>query len=156
MLTRYKKGDVLSIPVVEGRIALAQVVETLRGNVLLAVFSELLDADGPRDVASLELGEPVLLVETMDLRIKDRTWQIAGNQEISKDVSIPTYKVWVEPPGEYRTQDVHGNVGDRIPPERASGMKHQKSFSPAVVESALRGFHGHGPWVPAFDELTPL
>ncbi|MFE9437475.1 hypothetical protein ACFYO2_00420 [Streptomyces sp. NPDC006602] len=144
----------LSIPVAEGRIALAQVIEKLRGNVLLAVFSELLDADGSCDVASLELDEPIFLAETMDLRIKDNTWPIVGNRDISRSITIPTYKVWVEPPGEYRVQDVHGNVGVAISPERASGMKPHKSFSPAVIETALRGFHGHGPWRRAFDDLT--
>ncbi|WP_246885535.1 hypothetical protein [Streptomyces sp. GESEQ-4] len=133
---------------------MAQIVEKLRGNVLLAVFSELLDSAGSCDVASLELEEPIFLVETMDQRIKDNTWRVVGNRDVSKRIPVPEYKVWVEPPGEYRLQDIHGVVGVSISPERAGAMKSQKSFSPAVVEAALRGFHGHGPWHSAYDELT--
>ncbi|MFD4241940.1 hypothetical protein ACFWP3_10120 [Streptomyces sp. NPDC058525] len=136
------------------QIALAQVIEKLRGNVLLAVFSDLLNVDDSRDTELLELGTPIFLLETMDIRIKDGTWPIIGNQEVVNGIPTPEYKVWVEPPGEYRIQDVHGNLGASISPERASGMKLQKSFSPAVVEAALRGFHGLGPWRPAFDELA--
>ncbi|MGW3310528.1 Imm26 family immunity protein [Streptomyces sp. NPDC001073] len=154
MLNKYKSGDVLSISVADEKNATAQVVEKLRGNVLLAVFSDLLDADDIGDPELLELDDPIFLVETMDLRIKDGTWPILGNRKVSERIKIPEYKVWVEPPGEYRTQDIHGNVGRSISSEQASGMKLQKSFSPAAVEAALRGFHGLGPWRQAFDELV--
>ncbi|MFI6551140.1 hypothetical protein ACIBO9_48720 [Streptomyces prunicolor] len=154
MLKKYKSGDVLSISVTDEKNAMAQIIEKLRGNILMAVFSELLDADDVGDVELLELDDPIFLVETMDLRIKDGTWPILGNRKASERIPIPEYKVWVEPPGEYRIQDIHGNVGGSISPEQASGMRLQKSFSPAAVEAALRGFHGLGPWRQAFDELV--
>ncbi|MET9153772.1 hypothetical protein [Streptomyces griseoflavus] len=152
---RYKNGDLLVIPVLDQQYSFAQIVEDLpHGNVLLAVFSELVPDGRVREVANLELEEPVFLLETMDLRIKDGTWSIVGNLEVSKCIATPVYKVWVDPPGEFRMQDVRGNVGVPISPERASGMKFQKSFSPAVVEAALRGLHGLGPWRSAFEELA--
>ncbi|MFF4010640.1 Imm26 family immunity protein [Streptomyces sp. NPDC001717] len=151
---KYRNGDVVSIPVTDEKICFAQVVEKLRGNVLLAVFSELLNVDDSRDVESLELDEPIFLLETMDLRITDGIWPITGNREVPKGIKAPEYKVWVDPPGGYRIQDIHGNLGAEISPERAGGMKLHKSFSPAVVEAAIRGFHGLGPWRPAFDELA--
>lgn len=154
MLGNYKNGDVLSIPVTDEKYALAQVVEKLHGNVLIAVFSDLLDVDEPCEVGSFELDEPIFLVETMDLRIADGVWSIFGNREVSESILVPTYRVWVEPPGEYRTQDVHGNVGAVIPSGQVNEMRLQKSFSPAVIEAALRGFHGLGPWRHAFDELA--
>jgi hypothetical protein len=154
MLGKYQKGDILSVAVTDGKMSLVQIVRKLRGNVLLAVFPELLDANGALDAASLELDEPIFLVETMDLRIKDGSWPVVGNREVAEHIPVPEYKVWVEPPGEYRIQDIHGNVGVPVSGEQASGMKLQKSFSPAVVEAALRGFHGVGPWRKEFDELT--
>ncbi|MET8394517.1 Imm26 family immunity protein [Streptomyces anthocyanicus] len=154
MLGKYQNGDVLSIPVTDDKTAFAQVVEKLHGNVLLAVFSELVGVDDSRDVEALELDEPIFLLETMDLRITDGIWSVIGNREVSEGISAPEYKVWVNPPGEFRIQDIRGNLGAAISPQRASGMKLHKSFSPAVVEAALRGFHGFGPWRPAFDELA--
>ncbi|MCH5674932.1 hypothetical protein [Streptomyces gilvus] len=144
----------MAISVTDEKNALAQVVEKLHGNVLLAVFSGLLDADEVCDVNSFAFDDPIFLMETMDLRIKDGVWRILGHREVSGDIPIPEYKVWVEPPGEYRIQDIHGNIGDSLTSERAEKMRLQKSFSPAVVETALRGFHGMGPWRPFFDELT--
>jgi hypothetical protein len=42
MLKKCKRGDVLVVPVADEKIAVAQIVEELRGNVLLAVFPMLL------------------------------------------------------------------------------------------------------------------
>lgn len=154
MLAKYKKGDLLTVPVTEGRIAVAQIVEKLSGNVLLVVYPELLDVAAPGDLASVELDEPIFLVETMDQRIRDRVWLVVGNREVPRDIEVPVYKVWVEPPGEYRVQHVDGTVGAPVSPERASRMKLHRSYSPAIVEAALRGFHGHGPWHRTYDELT--
>ncbi len=90
MLARYEKGDVLSIPVTEGRIAMAQIVEKLGGNVLLTVFPELLDADAVGDLASVGLDEPIFLVETMDQRIRDRVWRVTGNREVPGTSRCPS------------------------------------------------------------------
>lgn len=154
MLTEYKRGDILSIPVAENKVAPAQIIEKLGSNVLIAIFAELLDAGASCDVASLELDHPIFIAETMDLRIKDGVWRKIGHRGISDSIPVPEYKVWVEPPGEYRIQDIRGNVGMSISATRANGMKSQESFSPAVIEAALRGFHEYGPWHKAFDELT--
>ncbi|MBT2390612.1 hypothetical protein J7E87_14520 [Streptomyces sp. ISL-1] len=134
-------------------IAVAQIVEKSRGNVLLAVFSALLGAGDAVEVEKLKLDDPIFLAETMDLRLKEGVWRVLGNREISSAIPVPAYKVWVEPPGEYRRQDIHGKVGEVISPEEAATLKLQKSFSPAVIETALRGLHGLGPWRAAFDEL---
>ncbi|MFJ8585983.1 hypothetical protein ACIRD2_15160 [Streptomyces sp. NPDC093595] len=155
MLKKYGKGDVLVIPVGEENVALGQIVEKLRGgNVLLAVFSELLKTSDTVEVEKQRLDDPVFLVETMDLRIKEGAWRVAGNREVSSVIPSPVYKVWVEPPGEFRTQDIHGTVGGPVGADEAAKLKLQKSFSPAVVETALRALHGFSPWRSAFDELA--
>ncbi|MFE3021511.1 Imm26 family immunity protein [Streptomyces sp. NPDC059256] len=154
MLRNYRRGDVLSISVTDEKIVLGQVIEKMRGNFLLAVFPDLLDANSSFDIESLELDEPLFLLETMDIRIKDGIWPIIGNRELANRIPTPEYKVWVEPPGEYRIQYADGRLGVSISPERASVMKLHKSYSPAVVEAALRGFHGFGPWRKTFDELA--
>lgn len=154
MLKKYGKGDVLVVPVGDDNIAVAQIVEKLRGNILLAVFPVLLGVGDVVEVEALKLDDPIFLVETMDLRIKEGVWRVLGNREVSSSIPVPDYKVWVEPPGEYRRQDIHGKVGKAISSEEAAALKLQKSFSPAVIETALRGLHGFGPWRAAFDELA--
>lgn len=149
-MIRYRKGDVLEIAVTGAGVAHAQILEKLGGNVLLAVFGELVPPG--RTVA---LGSPIFVAETMDLRITEGAWPIVRNQDISVAIPVPEYKVWVEPPGEFRVQGIRGEVGDQaLPPERAARMKRHKTFSPALIEAALRAFHGAGKWLPAFDDLT--
>ncbi|MGW3937623.1 hypothetical protein [Streptomyces phaeochromogenes] len=136
------------------KIAVAQIVEELSGNVLLAVFPMLLGAGEGVELEAVKLDDPIFLVETMDLRIKEGVWRVLGNCEVSSEIPAPSYKVWVEPPGEYRRQNILGKVGEVLSPEQAATLRLQKSFSPAVIETALRGLHGFGPWRAAFDELA--
>jgi hypothetical protein len=141
---------VLEIPVTDAGVAPAQILEKLGGNVLLAIFGELVT---PGQTIALE--SPIFVAETMDLRIKEGAWPIVGNQDVSPAIPVPEYKVWVEPPGEFRVQGIRGEVGNRaLPPEVADRMKRHKSFSPALIEAALRAFHGNGKWLPAFDDLA--
>ncbi|WP_306319993.1 MULTISPECIES: Imm26 family immunity protein [unclassified Streptomyces] len=154
MLRRFESGDVLTVPVGEGRKAVAQVVEKMRGMVLLAVFPELYDADAALDVGTLGLDEPIFLVETMDQRLKKGEWPVIGNREVSPGIRVPVYKVWVEPPGEFRTQDIHGNVGDTITAARAEELKRPTSFTNTAVEEAIRGMHGLAPWYEAFEKMV--
>lgn len=154
MLRKSAQGDVLAVPVVDNKVAAVQVIRVLQSNLFLAVYPSLFHSSNIPNVADLELDEPVFLVETMDLRVKEGVWWVIGNRDASVSVSVPWYKVWVEPPGEYRRQDIHGQVGEVLSAEEAESMRYQKSFSPAVVEAALRGLHGFGPWRAAFDELA--
>lgn len=151
---KYDKGDVLVVPVGDENLAVAQIVEKSRGNILLAVFPTLLGVGDAVEVEALKIDDPIFLAETMDLRIKEGVWRVLGNREISSAIPAPDYKVWVEPPGEYRRQDIHGKVGEVTSPEEAATLKLQKSFSPAVIEAALRGLHGFSLWCAAFDELA--
>jgi hypothetical protein len=153
-LTKCRKGDLLAIPVAGDQVAVAQVIEPLKGNVLVAVHPDLFDAERVKQAESLALDEPVLLAETMDLRIKDGTWPVVGHREVPAGITAPTFKVWVEPPGEFRAEDVHGTVGEPLSPGDAERLRLHTSYSPALIEHAIRAYHGHGPWLDAFDELT--
>ncbi|MFD8022587.1 hypothetical protein ACFV6G_19460 [Streptomyces lavendulae] len=151
---KYNRGDIVSVPAGAENAAVAQIVECLRGNVLIAVFPTLFSSDSAIDVETLSLDDPIFLAETMDLRITEDMWKILGNRDVPPSIPLPEYKVWVSPPGEYRRQDIRGNVGDTLTLKEAADLRLQKSFSPAVVESALRGLHGLGPWHAVFDELA--
>jgi hypothetical protein len=144
-------GDVFEVPVSAGQVALAQVVVDLGGNVLLAVFLGLW-ASGTADLAALD--EPIFLAETMDLRIQDGSWPRLGNRVVAGSISVPDSKVWIEPPGEYRRQGIDGTLGEVLSPAQARTLSNHRSFSPALIEAALRGLHGFGPWLPAFDQLA--
>lgn len=149
----YRQGDVLALPVTTEKFALAQIVAAMAPAVLLAVFPDLYD-DAEVDLGTLNLDDPILLALTVDLHIEQGRWRRVGTFSVSSPISLPSYKVWVEPPGEYRRQDIHGNLGEVLSPAEARELTGHVSYSPATVEAALQGLHGFGPWYPAFEGLA--
>lgn len=154
MLVRYRRNDVFLIPVANGEFSLGRVVLKVDGgNVLVAVYPELAESVEAVDLGRLSSSRPVLLVETMDLRLKDGTWRLAGNWTPPAELSIPVYKTQVEPGGDFFEQHVDGSIGRRLAADEAARLKKQKSFSPVLVEKAAQAFQGVEPWLPAFDEI---
>jgi hypothetical protein len=150
---RYEQGDVLVLPVTTGKFAVAQIVATMAPAVLLAVFSELYD-HAEVGLATLDLDDPIFLAPTVDLYIEQGRWRRLGTRAVSRSISLPSYKVWVEPPGEYRRQDIHGNLGEVLSPAEVRTLPNHVSYSPAAIEAGLQGLHGFGPWYPAFEGLA--
>ncbi|MFJ9461665.1 Imm26 family immunity protein [Kitasatospora sp. NPDC101447] len=155
MPVRYRQSDVFLIPVADGAFALGRVVVKARGgNVLVAIYSELAESlEGAVELGRLPASRPVFLVEAMDLRIKDGTWRVVGNWTPPTELPTPVYKTQFEPGGDFFEQMIDGSVGRRLTADEATRLKTQKSFSPALVEKAIRAFRGIEPWLSVFDEL---
>jgi hypothetical protein len=152
MLTSYQKDDVFLIPVTESSAAVGRVVMKLKGgNVLVAAYPEV-GADTV-DLQKLSECRPALLVETMDLRLKDGKWKLLGKYSASADLGIPVYKVQLEPDGDFFEQMIDGSIGNRLTRDESARMRRLKSFSPAAVEMAVRALLGLSPWLPDFDEM---
>jgi hypothetical protein len=156
MLVKFSKGDLLLIPASEGKWAVGQVILKMRRNILLAVFPEFIDSPPGSPGANVTAhGKPELLVETMDLRIRDGSWKVFGNRPISTGIDIPKYKVPVGG-GDFFIQDINGNLERPATPDEATRLRGQKSFSPALVENAVRALLGLEAWNLAFDEMRPF
>ncbi|MCD0481442.1 immunity 26/phosphotriesterase HocA family protein [Streptacidiphilus sp. ASG 303] len=154
MPVRYRQSDLFLIPVAEGEFSLGRVVLKMRGgNVLVAIYSELAESVEAVDLGRLSISRPVFLVETMDLRLKDGTWRVAGNWTPPTELSIPVCKTQVEPGGDFFAQHIDGSIGRRLTPDEAARLKKQKSFSPMLVEKAAQAFQGVESWLPVFDEI---
>ncbi|MFI6907880.1 hypothetical protein ACIBKY_41910 [Nonomuraea sp. NPDC050394] len=154
MLIKYREGDLLQIPIIHDRAATGQVVKTLQGNIILGVFDSPHGMREAVDVAELDLDIPIFLAETMDSAIETGTWRIVGSRSVSPNIIIPVYKVPVGLQGDYYLQDVYGNIGQRLSPNEARLLKHPRSYSPALIEGAIRAFYGHEPWLPLYDEIA--
>lgn len=153
-MTRLRIGDLLAIPAAPGKSAIAQVVHVSRTNLLIAVHADLVDGDPASTWAAMDLDQPIFLVETMDQRVRAGTWAVFGHAAVPASVTVPTFKTWVEPPGAFYRQDVDGTMLEQLTAEDARGLRTQKSYSPNLVESAVRGFHDLAPWNAVFDEFT--
>lgn len=154
MPVRYRQSDVFLIRVADGAFALGRVVVKSRGgNVLVAIYSDLAESQEAADPGRLSISRPVFLVETMDLRIKDGDWRVVGNWTPPTELPAPVYKTQFEPGGDFFEQHIDGSIGRRLTADEAARLKTQKSFSPALVERAVRAFQGAEPWLPVFDEI---
>ena len=139
---------------VDGRIALGQVIAPLGSNFLVAIQQDLTQVDEP-DLLAARLESAAIFAETMDFKVREGAWPLLGWREVPFYIRLPEHKVWVEPPGEYRMQSIDGTVGSvAISPEVALKMRRQKSYAPAFIEAALQGLHGHRPWLTTFDEIA--
>jgi hypothetical protein len=47
-----------------------------------------LDAGEAVELEAVKLDDPVFLVETMDLRIREGVWRVLGNREISSEIPV--------------------------------------------------------------------
>ncbi|NEB02594.1 Imm26 family immunity protein [Streptomyces sp. SID13726] len=151
---KYRQGDVFSIPVADGMPAAGRVVLKMRGgNILVAVYPERSETVDSVDLERLSVSRPVFTVETMDLFIKNGNWPVLGKWAPAVESPIPVYKTQFEPGGPFYEQHIDGTIGGQLTDEEAVHLKRQKSFSPALVEKALRALQGLEPWLPVFDEM---
>jgi hypothetical protein len=147
-----KPGDLISIPLNEDMAALAQVVVAKQhGIVVLAIFS----ATTGGLIGDQLSNAPSLVVETMGGRIRTGEWKKVGRSELSSHVPIPVYVI---PVGLERTpylRDVNGNLVRPATEEEARTLRRPKSFSPALVEEAVRAVNGLSEWLPLYDDMRP-
>nr|WSZ15685.1 immunity 26/phosphotriesterase HocA family protein [Streptomyces canus] len=154
MPVKYRLNDVFFIPVADGTPAAGRIILQIRGgNILVTVYPEHSQIVENADLERLSVSRPVFTVETMDLFIKNGKWPVLGNWTPLVESQIPVYKTQFEPGGPYFEQRIDGIVGGQLADEEAIHLKRQKSFSPALVEKAVRAFQGLDPWIPVFDEM---
>jgi hypothetical protein len=154
MLIRCHEGDLLHIAVTPERATIGQVVKKLSMNILLGVFDSLYESKEEIDIRELDIDTPIFLAETMDTSIEDGVWRIVGNRQVSPHIPIPVYKIPVGLQGEYHLQDVYGQIIRRLTEKEARLLRSPKSYSPALVEGAVRAFYGYEPWLPLYEELA--
>lgn len=155
MLVKYQQGDIVAIPIAETSVAFAQILMKMRRNIFIAVFFGAVSSLESPDLESLNVDDPRLVVETMDLRVRDGSWRIVGRRTPAERLLNPIFKVPVGIGEEFHIQDIYGTVGRPASPQEVKRLRMQKSYSPAVVEKAARALHGLEPWLAIFDELRP-
>ncbi|NRQ39194.1 hypothetical protein HII36_46345 [Nonomuraea sp. NN258] len=151
MLTR--EGDVLLVPAEKGRLVVGQAVRVMGTSFLLATFSAISDEEAAPDPGELDLSEPVFLAETVDQSVESGRWKVIGNRRPDPGLPIPVFKVQVGLGGDYHLQDHRGEIGRKATAEEARRLRAPRSYSPALVEQALRAHQGHDDWLDVFDDM---
>lgn len=148
-----KEGDVLLVPLAELRTCVCQVVRVMGSSFLLATFPTYLDSSTVPDLDEIELTNPVFLIETMNESVESERWRVIGNRIPSSNLPIPAFKVQVGLGGDYYIQNFRGEVGRKATSEEAQRLRPHKSFSPGLVEAALRAEQKFDVWLSAYDEM---
>ncbi|MET9224794.1 Imm26 family immunity protein [Lentzea sp. NPDC003310] len=141
-----------TVPIDGESFVLGRVVRVLGGNVLIAVYAESLKSVREIDLDVLDRAAPIFLAVTMDLRLIDGQWSLVGEWSPEIELRLPRYKVQAGD-GAFYEQHLDGSMGRSLTAAEAERLPNYSSYSPALVEMAVRAHFGHETWRPVFDEI---
>jgi immunity protein 26 of polymorphic toxin system len=146
-------GDVFTIPLGNGRAAVAQVLDLVDPLPFVGVFADEVDVDEP-SIEKVDLRKPEIVTTTMDAHFVNGKWQIVGQRPVEYDLdALPAYKSGSA--GRWEAFDHRSERCRPISDEEAEQLPWQDSFSPAAVTRAVRAKHGDGEWDEEFDTMLP-
>jgi len=147
---KVKVGDVVSVPISEKETAFIQVL-VKRSILYVAAFSKLYTS--PPDLDEVTRDKFILSGWTMDAKIYHGKWKIIGNspprdwEMLKKEYTVGFEgETWVQSfDGELERVATKGDIERLFP---------KSSYSPAMLEDAIRAFHRIEPWCSDFDDLV--
>jgi hypothetical protein len=89
----------------------------------------------------------------MNVLITTGRWSVIGHAPIVGDIPIPVYVIPVGLDRIFHVQDINGNLVRLATSNEAETLRMPKSFSPALVEDAIRAVNGLGDWLPNYDDM---
>ncbi|WP_412538481.1 hypothetical protein R8Z50_21815 [Longispora sp. K20-0274] len=150
-----RQGDLLTIPLSDTDVVVAQVLRSRSGVLLIAVFDGTFPAHAEISFVGRNLDLIRLIAQTMDARIGTGNWVVIDNVPVSGEVPIPIYKVQAGPGSSWYIQDIDGNILREARPAEIEVLRIPKSFSPVAVEKAIRAANGIEAWQERFDDMKP-
>jgi hypothetical protein len=139
-------GDLLAIPLADGRFAVAQII--LPGvSFYLAVDPTPRESlETPNDFA------PKFFAWTNDAEVYRGNWpKLADRLPIFGDFPKPNFKV--SSGGRMVVETFEGQLLRDFVPGQDDALSYRSSLSPLLVQSAVDAMNGFGEWLPMFDEL---
>ncbi|WP_018130073.1 Imm26 family immunity protein [Effusibacillus pohliae] len=138
-------GDIFAIPVDEKRYSYGQIVS----DNWYAIFDILAEKHPPLDQIT---NRPIVfLVESVDVKIEDGDWEIIGNFSIPKDIRFPEFLV--ETLDGYMVIDYKGRTLRPASEYEIKNLSSKKSYSPVVIEDAVKAKFAFTEWYPYLDNL---
>jgi hypothetical protein len=154
-LTKLQIGDVLIIPIDDGRAGVGQVVATYEKNVYyVAVFEAILPIAAASNRAHEALGSRILfLAPTFDAKVHVGDWTVVGRAPVAASVPLPAYQIAMGTPADIHVVDYTGHRMRPATPAEIERLPARTIVAPVRLEKALRASLGVEPWLPAFDNL---
>jgi hypothetical protein len=148
-------GDVFTLPVADGRVAVGQVVGAYQAAFFVAVFTPTFAPDEIPSAADA-VSEPVaLLALTFDARFHSAKWRVVGNTAPPDDIPMPAYQEATGTPATIHAVDWSGRRRRPAREGELTTLPHRQFVAPIRVEKANQARLGLGPWRAEYDDLLP-
>lgn len=141
-------GDVFVIPLDEHRVGFGQIVAAYSvGNHYLALFARAYQGDNLPDPAEAVKDEIALLALSLDTKIRNGDWHLVGNRPVNpRDFPLPAWKEVVGFPSRIPYVVDYSGAFRRKATGTEEALPLRTVVSPALLEDALKAFHGIQPW----------
>lgn len=143
-------GDVFAIKVDENLFSYGQVVYTNGTTGYIVIYD--VTAEKHPDIQEIVNKPIVFFANTILIHIISGKWELIGNAELPKCITFSRYIVRTL--DGYRVKSHEGKTLGPATENDIKELKHQKTYSPAIIEDAVKAKFGDAEWYPTLDELV--
>ncbi|MCF6137761.1 Imm26 family immunity protein [Pseudalkalibacillus berkeleyi] len=142
-------GDLFTIPVSQELMCVGQVALKGCTSDVYIIFDYIYKQG---DSISKFSNHPILLmVNTVNIKLEDGEWEIIGNAELPKTLTLPNYLT--ETIGGYAVMDSGGRIIRKATETDIKNLSTLKSVAPIIVEDAVQAKFGKAEWYPYLNNL---
>jgi hypothetical protein len=146
-------GDVFQIPVSKDCSGFGQILADDEGILLMAIFDRRAGSDKLPSLETIVSSDLLFIANSFDTRISRGYWSIIGNLTPDRArIPLPNYKVG-RGGAEMYVENYEANKTRVATPEELALLDLRSSWSPKVLEDALKAHWGSGPWNDHYNRL---
>ena len=146
MKRRVKIGDVFEIPIDDARVGYGQVVARHFSLLFIVVFGSAYSRTSKPSVVAIVADTVRFAAQSLDAKIWHGDWLVVGNTKPdSGSIGLPVYKSTALPSGEWFVQSWDGRLRPATA-EECARLRLRTTYSPQIIEDALKAVHGVIPW----------
>jgi hypothetical protein len=141
-------GDIFSIPIDDKSYGYGQIVDLN----WYAIF-DITGTEQHPPLAEITAAPIIFLAASVDVRIEDGEWKIIGHSSIPKNIHFPEFVIGTLG-GQPMVTDHLGKIVRPVSQDEIRYLTGIKSYSPSVIEDAVKAKFGFAEWFPYLDNLT--
>lgn len=145
---KLKQGDVFKIKIKDNIYSYGQIIDKKYNfYVIYDIFSS--DKEDLQEVIKKPI---IFLVQSVDVALEEGKWKVVGNCNIPEDIKIPYFKMptleddWI-------LINYKNEILRKATKEEEEKLDELFSFSPALVEAAIKAKYGIEEWYEDFDSI---
>ncbi|MCQ1957546.1 immunity 26/phosphotriesterase HocA family protein [Arthrobacter sp. zg-Y826] len=149
-----KEGDIFTIPLDTGRVAVGQVVASLHRAYYIVVFDVAVPANEmPLRTPEALRAKPILAGLTFDALIRHGHWHVVDHRPVDSKKFLPAYKTGAGHLGNCMIEDFKGKVWRPATPLEEEIIPFREFDSPISFEMAMKAHIGLTPWDESYERI---